>query len=95
MSMVTKYASLRNIAAAFVIALGFSAATFASSPAEARVFVNFGVAVPAPGYYYAPAPAWGVWWGGPYAYYYPTYRGSRWWHRHDWCAHHRARCRVW
>lgn len=76
---------LRRFGLALVTVLGLGGAmTAGSSPADARVWVSFGVpfpgfyAPPPPAYYYAP-PAYPV--------YYRPYRH----HRH-WCYWHPYRC---
>ena len=64
MSGTTKGSWFRRIGLAAVAALTLGAVTLPSTPADARVFVGFGV----PGWGYTPA-----YYGYPYGYGYPAY----------------------
>ncbi len=65
MSVLMRNSWVRHLAVILVTVVSLGAMTFASTPAEARVFVGVGVPVPGWGYH-APAPYY------PYAYY-PAY----------------------
>jgi hypothetical protein len=86
-----------RLAAIAIAASGIAALTLPTAPAEARVFVSVGVPGFWPGYYpypayygYAPYPYYGyryaypagVYFGRPYYWHHPYWRG-RWahWHR--------------
>jgi hypothetical protein len=73
MSRPSKTSWLKRLAVVLVTVLSIGALTVPSGPANARVFVGFGVGAPVGwGYYPPPPPPYYAYYGYPY--YYPYYR---------------------
>ena len=85
MSSLVGRSWFRRVGLAVAAVLGIGALTAASQPADARVWVSFGVPF---GYYYAPPP--------PPVYAYPAYYGWGWRHAR-WCRWHpyARSCHYW
>ncbi len=92
MSTLSSNPWVRHLALALVAVLSIGAVTAPSAPAQARVFVSFGIRAPVGWGYYPPSPYYGYY-GYPYysAYYGypgffvgrgfgPYYRWHRWHH---------------
>jgi hypothetical protein len=88
MSSVTKSPRLSRFAAVLVTVLSLGAmTTLAAKPADARVYVGFGVSAPAWGWGYYPGYWHRPYWRPYYRAYYPGWRQGRW------CYWHPYRCR--
>lgn len=96
MSLPSKTCWFKRLAIVLVTLVGIGAWTIPSAPANARVFVGFGVGAPA-GWGYYTQPPYYAYYGYPYYYpYYPRYYGypgffiggnfgpHRHWHHHYW-----------
>jgi len=93
MSVLYRSLWLKRLAVVLVTVLSIGALTVASTPANARVFIGFGIGAPVGWGYYAPPPYYGYY-GYPYPYYraygYPdffvggTFGPHRYWHHHYW-----------
>jgi hypothetical protein len=96
MSLLSQTYWLKRAAIVLVTVLSIGALTVPTGPANARVFVGFGVGAPV-GWGYYPPPPYYAYYGYPYYYpYYPTYYGypgvfirgafgpHRHWHHHHW-----------
>lgn len=71
MSLLPKTSWLKHLAAILVTVLSIGALTIPTAPSNARVFVGFGIGVPAGWGYYA--PPYYAYYGYPYYYPYPVY----------------------
>jgi hypothetical protein len=68
-SLISSNPWLKRVTAVLIAVLSIGALTIPSAPANARVFVGFGVGAPIGWGYYAPSPYYGYY-GYPY---YPAY----------------------
>jgi hypothetical protein len=97
MSLPIKTSWFKRLAIVLVTVLSIGALTVSATPAQARVFIGFGVGAPVGWGYYPPPPYYGYY-GYPY-YGYPYYRSyygypgffvggtfgpHRHWHHHHW-----------
>jgi hypothetical protein len=93
MSVLSRTLWLKRLAVVLVTVLSIGALTVPSTPADARVFIGFGIGAPVGWGYYAPPTYYGYY-GYPYPYYraygYPgffvgrPFGPHRYWHHHYW-----------
>ena len=89
MSFISNNPWLRRLAVVLVTVLSIGALTVPSRPANARVFIGFGVGAPVGWGYYAPAPYYGypyyrTYYGYPGFFVGGTFGPHRYWHHHYW-----------
>jgi hypothetical protein len=97
MSLLSKTSWFKRLAVVLMMVFSIGALTVPAAPANARVFVGFGIGAPVGWGYYPPPPYYGYYgypyYGYPYyrAYYgYPgffidgTFGPHRHWHHHHW-----------
>jgi hypothetical protein len=93
MPVLSRTPWFKRLAVVLVTVLSIGVLTIPLAPANARVFIGFGIGGPVGWGYYPPPPYYGYY-GYPYPYYraygYPgffvggTFGPHRYWHHHDW-----------
>ena len=93
MSVISNNRWLRRLAVVLVTVFSIGALAVPSAPANARVFIGFGIGAPGGWGYYAPPyygyPYYGTYYGYPGVFVGGTFGPHRYWYHHPyWYQHH-------